>query len=367
MSDWDVLSIIHGKLLGCSNDAVATFWRVVTWARGPGAHARPGFVNAAQLKALSGGVSAKRLVAVTTELQDAGKPQHAHGLLDPAEGGWWIHDFEHYGRAVDIVAPLAPVPVEPRAAATPRAVSAARAAAGRAGGLRSAAARLASKQTAQPPKPTVEAKGGFASTAPKQNPEANLGSSFGSGSRSDLEIREIHTENPLPKDLTGIRAGEVCFEEDEFPDLGVGERAQLIAADERLALSLKPHRWTEVIDIAKAFAQATGIPRNVAAYDRDGGVRAAVALLAVFEPEAILRAIPVATKTDWWKAQPGRPLAHLSITVVEDALGRDAAAARADAERRRRLAGSVVPRKAAAPVPAGENAALALAALARVQ
>lgn len=350
MSDWDVLSIIHGKLLGCSNDAVATFWRLVTWARGPGAPPRPGFVTRSQVRAWSGGLNGKRLDAVIMELVDAGKPAFTHGLLDPADGGFEIHDFDQYGRDVEIVAALAPMPVAPPARATRPEVSAARAAAGRAGGLRSAESRLASKQTAQPLKQSPEANPDFASGPAKQTPEANLGSSFGSDLGSDLEIQEIPKENPPPKDLSGLARGDVCFEEDEeFLNLPIEVRAEMVGASPELAALHRPHRWSEVVAIVGAFALATGRGRGCGAYERDSGVRTAVALLAVFELEAILRAVPVAVKTEWWQREPGRPLAHLSVTVVEDALGRDAAAARAAVMRRHQIELSTTPRKATPP------------------
>ncbi len=349
MSDWDVLSLIHAKLIGCSNDAVATFWRVVTWARGPGAHARPGFVNRAQLRHLSGGISKKRFDQVVAELVDAGKPQHDHGLLDPADGGWWVHDFDHYGRDVDIIAPLTPMPVASPAVSS---VSEARAAAGRAGGLRSAAVRLATKQTAQPPKQPPEAKPGRFEANSKQTAEANSGSSFQSRSGSGLETREITKENPHPKDLVGQRAREVCFEdEDVFWKLDLGERAALITESPELASTYKPHRWPEVVDVVRAFAMATGRPRSVVAYDRDTGVQAVVALLAAFELDRLLAIIPKAVTSPWWLERAGRGLCELSLRVVEIALENDAEAAQSEARIRSymEIAESAAPVRKASP------------------
>jgi hypothetical protein len=348
MSDWDALSIIHGKMLGCSNDAVATFWRVVTWARGPGAQARPGFVNEKQLRAWAGNISTRRFREVVSELVDAGKPQHDHGLLDPDEGGWWIHDFAHYGTGVGLVAALGPMPVDAGASPDRSAVSAARAAAGRVGGKRSAESRAASKQTAQPPskrpKQTPEANG-FAS---KQTPEAKPGSSSPVASSRSLEIREIPKENHHPKDLPASRAGEVCFDdEDVFERLGLGERAALCTEDPRFASRLRPHRWPEVIAVVKAFVEATGRPRNIVAYDRDTGVQAVVALLAAYDLERLLAIVPKAVSSPWWLEKPGRSLSELSLRVVEIAFENDAGSARAEAEAARLL--SLVPRKASGP------------------
>lgn len=357
MSRWNPLAIIHAKLLGRSNDAVATFWRVVQWARTPGVSARPGFVDFDQIRALSGGLSRKRTEKVIAELVGAGRGAHASGLLDVVEDGWVIHDFEHYGDEIDIVAPLAPEPV------LPPAVSAARSAAGRAGGLRSVESRLATKQTAAPVKQTAkqthEANGG----ATKQTAEANTGSSFGSGSGSDLEIREIPKANPRPKDLPGLRAGEVCFDDEEILKIGIVERATMVTDTPDLARLYRPHRWPEVIAVVKAFVVATGRDRGCVAYERDSGVRTVVALLAAFDLEPLLRAIPVAVQTDFWKREPGRPLASLSITVIEDALGRDAAAARAEASRRAELRRNVATRKSTPP-PLTAQETLSLAKLA---
>lgn len=350
MSDWDELSIIHGKMLGRSNDAVATFWRLVTWARGPSAKARPGFVTRDQIKANSGGLSGKRLDKVIAELVDAGKPKYDHGLLDPAEGGWWIHDFAHYPRAVDVVAALAPVPVEPPAPAPTSAVSAARAAAGRAGGLRSAESRRASKQTAQPPKQTPEANPPFASAPSKQTPKQTSGSSSPVELLSDSGIQEIPKENPPPKDLSVSDAREICFDEEEdFSKLGIRERAARVNAKPELALEAKPHRWPEVVAIVRAFVVATGRERPCLAYERDRGVRAAVALLEGWDVETIAQAIPTAVKTDWWRSKP-RDMGQLSGTVIEDALVR-----LGDQERRaaRRLRSVVPDRPSAKPEPAG--------------
>lgn len=342
MSDWDELSIIHGKLLGCSNDAVATFWRLVTWARGPMAGPRPGFVTRDQIMAWSGGLRGKKLDTTIQKLVDAGKPKFDHGLLEPAEGGWWIHDFDQWGADVEFVARLAPEPVEVPAvgAVAPQVraeLSAARSAAGRLGGQRSVASRRASKQTAQPPKQTPEANRTFASTFPKQTPEANPGSSSPVRSLSSLEIREIPKENPPPKDLSDRRNRDVCFdEEDDFKKLNLKEKASAICQNESLALEAKPHTWDEVIEIARTVTLVTKVDRVLGPYATDKGVQAAVKLLASWDVETILPAIPEALKGDFWRHKsPG--LAQLSVEVIEDALRRIAATEERRSETRRLL------------------------------
>jgi len=200
-------------------------------------------------------------------------------------------------------------------AATSGSVSEARVAAGRLGGQRAAEIRgEASKPVSLLPKQTSE----FATQA--KSPIAE-GSSFGSGSRSGSLNPENTNKNPLPKDLEAQRAGEVCLDEDgSIFNLSISEKAKLIDDDKRFASKLRPHRWPEMFQLVAAFAKATGRSRGIVAYDRDGGVRALVALLAAFDFETILRAIPFAVTSPWWLEEPNRPLACLSPTVIENAL-----------------------------------------------
>lgn len=348
MSDWDELSIIHGKLLGCGNDAVATLWRLVTWARGPKAGPKPGFVTRKQIMAWSGGLRGKKLDAVIEELVDAGKPAYDHGLLDPAEGGgWWIHDFAQ--RSVR-------VSQQPSGGQDESGELTGRAKAGQLGGQARAAKQRAFASQATG---CLLAKQQAVASQASQDPGFQVGSDL------DLEIREIPKENPPPKDLSGQRAGEVCLEdEDFFLKLEVGERAQLVDTDRRLAAQAKPHLWPEVQELARKFAETTGNGRRLSAYDRDSAVQTLVSLLAAFDHERLVAVLPRAVSTPWWREKALRPLSHLSVAVVEQALGLEAEEARRKVERVRRLRPHLVTTKAPDPeVSVAENAASAQAAL----
>lgn len=110
-------------------------------------------------------------------------------------------------------------------------------------------------------------------------------------------------------------------EDDYFLKLERSEQARLILDDKkRFAPMLRPHRWPEVMELAAAFAKATKRGRGVSEYNRDGGVRALVALLAAFDVETLLRAMPFAVTSAWWLEEANRPLACLSATVIENAL-----------------------------------------------
>jgi hypothetical protein len=355
VSDLDLLTPFHRRWLGLSNDAYATGMRAVLWSRTQG---RPGYLTRAELRALSGGLGPKALDEVLAELV-AG----VDALLE-ADGEVFVL------RELGAAPPLPATPPSPEPT-TPTPTRSARSEAGRLGGQRSAEARRAQlgsaqpkqtpKQSSKPPeassRSTAEAKPVCFEASPKQTPkqapEANLGSSFGSGSGSSLEIREITQENPLPKDLSGQRAGGVCFEdEDGFSkQTSVGERAGLVVADPELASALKPHTWPEVVELVRLFAVATGRERGVGPYESDSGVRALVALLAVFELERLRAVLPAAVTSPWWREEPERPLAQLSVTVVETALNNDAKAARVAAETEHLLRHAPRKAKAAAPEP----------------
>src|SRR5688572_5613059 len=87
----------HRKWISLSNDAFALGWRAIMWSRSPEAHARPGFVTEGELRALSGGISKRQFRNAVDELLNAGAPAHAHGILEPVEGGFEVHDFSDYG------------------------------------------------------------------------------------------------------------------------------------------------------------------------------------------------------------------------------------------------------------------------------
>lgn len=242
----------------------------------------------------------------------------AEGLWLKVEGGYLIDGYGNvYGHeALDPLDALVQELAAPVVSA--QTVSEARAKAGKLGGQRAAELRRgASKPTPLLPKQTQQ--NGFATQA---NPDAESDSSFQVGSRSASLNPENTKENPHPKDLNPTARGGVCLDEEcSFLRLERREQAKLLLDDaKRFASLLRPHRWPEVIELVAAFAKATGRGRGVSAYDRDGGVRALVALLAAFDLETLLRAIPFAVTSPWWLEEPNRPLACLSMTVVENAL-----------------------------------------------
>lgn len=64
------------------------------WAR---AQRTPGFVPRNMLPTILPGRSRATLASAAEELVCAGGMLHPHGLWEPREGGWRVHDFEGYG------------------------------------------------------------------------------------------------------------------------------------------------------------------------------------------------------------------------------------------------------------------------------
>lgn len=240
----------------------------------------------------------------------------AEDLWLKVEGGYLIVGYgKVYGlEQVDALIEELAAPVPPARVG----VSEARVAAGRLGGQRAAELRRESSK----PSTLLPKQNGGSDFATQANCAFAEGSSFGSGSRSGSLNPENTKENPLPKDLEAQRAGGVCLEEDgSIFNLSISEKAKLIDDEpKRFAPMLRPHRWPEMFQLVAAFAKATGRSRGIVAYDRDGGVRALVALLAGFDVETLLRAIPFAVTSPWWLEESHRPLACLSATVIENAL-----------------------------------------------
>jgi hypothetical protein len=73
--------------------------------------------------------------------------------------------------------------------------------------------------------------------------------------------------------------------------------------------------------LVKAFEEVTGKPSRRGTYDRDGGIRALVALYAVgYMPSDLERAIRAVVASDWWtKDGAVRGLQSLSLEVIERA------------------------------------------------
>ncbi len=142
--------------------------------------------------------------------------------------------------------------------------------------------------------------------------------------------QEIPAAAEDPKDLTGSAREEARPESapsaaaiprnlEEALKIPICERAKLIDSRPDLAQWLQPEAWSEVKRLVKAFEEATGKPSRRGAYDRDGGIRALVALYSVgYMPSDLERAIRATVASDWWtKDGVVRGLQSFSIEVVE--------------------------------------------------
>ena len=148
----------HRKWLELSNDAYAMGHRAMVWARSPEAHARPGFVTEKVLRKLSGGLSPRKFAKAVEELVTAGAGAHEHGILESVDGGFLIHDFEHYGAPT---APREPAPAPTDGHKLNRKEAA------RVAGQASAAARRERNGTAQPSRTSPS---NVAPNAPERHP-----------------------------------------------------------------------------------------------------------------------------------------------------------------------------------------------------
>ncbi len=133
----------HAKWAPLSGEAFKFAFRLMCWAAGKGT---AGFVPADMVRQLSGH-TARKTTRLLEELRDAGKPLHQVGIIEPADGGWLIHDADQYGPPT--------YDPDPRFTTAPDAnLSRKRAEAGRRGGRRSAEAKRskpAKQSGANPP------------------------------------------------------------------------------------------------------------------------------------------------------------------------------------------------------------------------
>jgi hypothetical protein len=94
----------HPKWAPLSDAAFRLAIRSICWARQPDRQRRhPGFIPKSMLIPLSGKRAPTVAGRLAEELVAAGKPLYDHGIWEPAEGGWQIHDFHKYGPVADDV------------------------------------------------------------------------------------------------------------------------------------------------------------------------------------------------------------------------------------------------------------------------
>lgn len=129
----------HPKWEGLTDAAFRLAVRALVWARKPERRRHPGFIPSTQLIYLARR-SAPVAARLVEELMRTGKPEFEHGLWEPTEGGWLIHDFNEYDPATAIqdAAQMLAKPGTSKVEA------------GRLGGTRSAEARRERWGSAQP-------------------------------------------------------------------------------------------------------------------------------------------------------------------------------------------------------------------------
>jgi hypothetical protein len=141
---WDDLVVIHPKWCDLSLEATGLGFRAVQWARSPRAERLRGHLSEKQLRGLAPGVSTRKFRKLVAELVDAGGDAFEHGILEPTETGYRIHDFDTYGPPQGNVVPARP---DPEATGRPKLT---RSEAARLAGQASAARRRELNGTAQP-------------------------------------------------------------------------------------------------------------------------------------------------------------------------------------------------------------------------
>lgn len=80
----------HPKWVCLSLEAFKVGVLLTCWAQKQAQLKRPTRVRLPLIEKFSGKANAAKIVK---ELEDAGKPDYEHGLLDPVDGGWEVHDL----------------------------------------------------------------------------------------------------------------------------------------------------------------------------------------------------------------------------------------------------------------------------------
>ena len=155
---------------------------------------------------------------------------------------------------------------------------------------------------------------------PKTENQKDLHPQIGRASRVTPDVTSSVTGVTSP----GSSAGEE--KKDDPIDFSTKpERAELPSIEERaievqsrpaLAMVAHPDRWPEVVSVARAFANASGLPEpRLGKYERDSGVRALVALYATGFTQAELEHVATLVPRQPWWTQPGKRLGLSSLTI----------------------------------------------------
>lgn len=341
----------HPKIEELSDAAFRAHVRAMCWAK---RHKTGGVIKRGALQTVSRGKP-----RVSKELERA-------RLWVPTGEGWTIHGWDKWFNETPEEAEQVRQELDEKR----KDLSEKRAAAGRAGGRRSAEVRTEVHGTAQPSKQPEDAPkqlaSGDAEANSKQtsrskpsNPEAPSGAR---ASASASASAGSYSAMPLPKELSGsahdaqqqqpskqkvesVPKQKRAANRAEALQLPAQVRSAQVLENPHEGDYLEPNRWPEVEAIACALAEASGLGKpRLSAYGRDAGVRAVVALLADgYEPGELVRVAQRLPRSEFWrKGKHG--LASLTPEVVRRALAEpasseDAPGSNADEfERKRREA-----------------------------
>lgn len=219
-----------------------------------------------------------------------------------------------------------------------RAVSEARAEAGRLGGKRSAEARRQATGSAQPKqtrsKPeAIASKQSKQASSPGPGPipiqPANVMPNLITPSRPSsarphgLTSPQKNSGHPEP-----ARSGSEPWRDraprslDEATEWPLEHRAQSCLTFSHNAEWANPHRWPEVIAVHEALTGALGhAPTRLCAMRADHGVKAVVQLFADgFTLDELLQVCAAAQHDDWWRTGSPKGLSSLTPEVVRRTL-----------------------------------------------
>ncbi len=333
----------HPKIEELSDAAFRAHVRAMCWAK---RHKTGGVIKRGALQTVSRGKP-----RVSKELERA-------RLWVPTDDGWAIHGWDKWFNETPEEAEQVRQELDEKR----RELSEKRAAAGRAGGRRSAEVRTEVHGTARPSKQTGDGPKQVASEpteanskqTPRSKPSKPEAPSGARASASAPTALEYPTDTLLPEDLSGCASeGQQqrhskqtrAANRAEAMRLPVQVRAAQVLENPHDGDYLEPNRWPEVEAIASALAEASGLGKpRLSAYGRDAGVRAVVALLADgYEAGELVRVARSLPRSEFWRAGK-HGLASLTPEVVRRALaepasGEEAPGSNADEfERKRREA-----------------------------
>lgn len=282
----------HGKVEPLSNDAHRLWMRAACWCRKPANEHTRGFVPKAMLRTIArNSASQSKLEKLARELENANAGGiYEHGLWEPVDGGWKFHDWDQY---------------QPE----PEAMKLTRTEAARLAGLRSAEVRRERTGSAQPRTPE---------RPPNQTGTFEVGSTERRSSNAPNDDRTpVPVPVPIAKDtttdpsLTGHARDPSSMA--EALQWSVDRRAQFVVEKPHTADWLTPHKWPEIVEVAKAAELATGLVMSrLLSYASDRGVQR---LVELFAAGYTLEQLLVSVRGDWF-AKNRKGLAQLSRDVV---------------------------------------------------